>query len=149
MYYKKEKTILVTLICLILVYTFYSLYIYFKYISVNPEIINNFKFWGKTFFIFIPIIIISQIIVHIVFSIINKIITNEDIPTISDEMDKLIELKSLKISHWAYSLGFILAMGSQAIGMQPWVMFIILIFSCFLSSIISEIVKIYFYRKGI
>jgi hypothetical protein len=40
-------------------------------------------------------------------------------------------------------------MGSQAIGMKPWVMFITLIFSGFIAAIISEIAKIYFYRKGI
>lgn len=99
--------------------------------------------------ILIPVAIVTQIIIHIVFAIINKIVTNEDIPVIDDERDKLIELKSIRISHWIFTLGFMLAMGSQAIGMQPWVMFITLIGSGFLSGTISEGVKIYFYRKGV
>lgn len=93
--------------------------------------------------------IVSQIIIHIIFAIINKIVTNEDISSITDERDKLIELKAIRISHWIFIFGFLLSMGSQAVGMQPWVMFITLIFSGFIAAIVSEIAKIYFYRKGI
>jgi hypothetical protein len=83
-----------------------------------------------------------------VFAIINKIATNEDIPVISDERDKLIELKAVRISHWIFIFGFMLSMGSQAFGMQPWVMFITLVFSGFVASVISEIARIIYYRKG-
>jgi hypothetical protein len=46
-------------------------------------------------------------------------VTNEDMPTTDDERDKLIELKSIRISHWIFTIGFMLAMGSQAIDMKP------------------------------
>jgi nucleoside recognition membrane protein YjiH len=95
------------------------LHVYSKYIAVNPEIINSFKFWGKAFVILIPIAIVAQIIIHIIFAIINKMVTNEDMPTTDDERDKLIELKSIRISHWIFTIGFMLAMGSQAIDMKP------------------------------
>lgn len=149
MYSEKEKTILVSVISMILILGFYSLYVYHKYIAGNPDVINDFKFWGKAFLILIPVTIISQIIIHIIFAIINKIVTNEDISSITDERDKLIELKAIRISHWIFIFGFLLSMGSQAVGMQPWVMFITLIFSGFIAAIVSEIAKIYFYRKGI
>lgn len=145
----QEKQILVSLIASVLILAIYSLYVYQKYIAGNIAIINDFKFWGKAFLFLIPVSIAAQIIIHIVFAIINKILTNEDISTISDERDKLIELKSVRISHWIFILGFLLAMSSQAFGMQPWVMFITLIFSGFLASVIAEIAKFYFYRKGI
>ena len=148
MYYKKEKQMLVSLISTILVLGFYSLYVYHKYVTGNPDVINDFKFWGKAFLFMIPVLIAAQIIIHIVFAIINKIVTNEDIPTINDERDKLIELKAIKISHWVFGLGFVLAMGSQAIGMQPYVMLITLISSCFVSTTFAEIAKVYLYRKG-
>lgn len=67
----------------------------------------------------IPIAIVAQIIIHIIFAIINKMVTNEDMPTTDDERDKLIELKSIRISHWIFTIGFMLAMGSQAIDMKP------------------------------
>ena len=125
------------------------MHVYSKYIAVNPEIINSFKFWGKAFVILIPIAIVAQIIIHIIFAIINKMVTNEDMPTTDDERDKLIELKSTRISHWIFTIGFMLAMGSQAIDMKPWVMFVTLISSGFLSSMVSELARFYFYRKGV
>jgi hypothetical protein len=92
---------------------------------------------------------VSQIVIHIVFHIINKIVTNEDIITICDERDKLIDLKALRISHWIFTMGFLLSMIALAIGMPPYVMFLTLIASGFISGIVSEIAKIYFYRKGV
>ena len=147
--YRKEKRVLVTIISLILIPALYSWYVYNKYLAVTPELLNDFTFWGKSFIKMIPIMIVSIILIHIVFAIINKIVTNEDMPTKTDEMDKLIELKTLRISSWVYSLGFVLAMASQAIGMQPWVLFVTLISSCFLGGVASGIAQIYYYKKGI
>jgi hypothetical protein len=144
----KEKQILVTVIGMILIIACYSLYVYNKFIAVNFNIINDFKFWGKTFLILIPVTIVFQIIIHIVFAIINKIVTNEDMPTLVDERDKLIDLKAIRISHWIFTLGFLLSMVSLVMGMPPYVMFITLIASGFISGIVSELAKIYFYRKG-
>jgi hypothetical protein len=146
--YLKEKRILISLISLILILGFYSLFVYHKFIAVNLEIINDFKFWGMAFLILIPVTIGVQIIILIVFFIINKILTNEEINTITDERDNLIELKAIRISHWIFTFGFLLSMVSQVIGMRPWVMFITLVCSGFISSIVSGIAKIYFYRKG-
>lgn len=147
--YRKETRIIFTLISTILIFGLYALYVYRKYIDGNPDILNDFRFWGKTFLIFIPVAIVAEIIIHIIFAIISKILTNEDMPAISDEMDKLIELKALRVSHWTFTLGFISAMGLLAFGVQPYVMFIVLISSGFLGSIAEGITQIYFYRKGV
>ncbi len=146
---QKEKMIIVSMISSVLIIVFYSLYIYQKYISGNPEIIHDLSFWGKAFLYFIPVTIVAQILIHIVFAIVNKIATNEDISSITDEMDRLIELKSIRISHWTFILGFIMAMLAMAIGMQAHLMLLILVFSGFISSLASDISKIYFYRKGV
>lgn len=146
--YQKEKEILVSVISSVLIIVFYSLYVYHNYFSVHPEIINDFKFWGKAFLVLIPVSIVAQIVIHIIFAIINKIVTNEEISDITDERDKLIELKTIRISHWIFILGFLLSMASQAAGMQPWVMFVTLIYSGFVASIISELIKLYYYRRG-
>jgi hypothetical protein len=144
----QEKRSLVFLISSILILGLYSLWVYNKYhdtILSNP---NDFKFWGKTFLILIPVSIVANIVIIIVFTIINKILTNEDLPNITDERDKLIELKATRVSHWVFIVGFLLSMGSQAIGMQPWVMFISLIASGSAAAWADEITKIYLYRKG-
>ncbi len=144
----KEKQILVTAVSLLLIFAAYSLYIYENYIVANITLLNDFKFWGKAFLILIPITIVSQIIIHIIFAIINKIVTKEDMETKSDERDKLIELKAIRISHWIFTAGFLLSMILLVLDLPPYVMFLTLVASGFISGIISELSKIYFYRKG-
>lgn len=148
MYDNKEKQIIVSLISSVLIMGLYSFYVYNLYISGNESILNDFKFWGKAFLILIPISVAAQIIIHIIFAIINKIITSKDIPTISDERDKLIELKSVRISHWIFLFGFLAAMSSQALGFEPYYMFLMLIAAGFAASIIEGIAQLYYYRKG-
>ena len=144
----QEKQSIVSIIGSVLIIGFYSMYVYRNYIAGDLEMLNNFQFWGKSFLYLIPIGIVVQIAIHIVFAIANRIITQEDIPDITDERDKLIELKSIRISHWIFILGFMLAMGSLAMGMEPYVMFLTLISSGFLASLASEVAKIIYYRKG-
>lgn len=146
--FAREKQIIVSLIGSILILTFYSLHIYENFISGNPDILNSLQFWGESFIILIPIAIIVQIIIHIIFAIINKILTNEDPPKKNDERDKLIELKAIRISHWIFTAGFFIAMGTLAVNMPPYIMFLLLISSGFLASIFSDIAKIYYYRRG-
>jgi VanZ family protein len=145
----QEKRSLVGIISTLLILGFYSLYVFNRYHDIIVNTPNDFKFWGKTFIILIPVQIVAQIIVQIIFTIINKIVTNEDLPTITDERDKLIQLKATRISHATFLIGFLLAMASQAFGMQPWVMFITLVGSGFVAATADEIAKIYLYRKGV
>lgn len=143
-----EKQSIVSIIGSVLVIGFYSLYIYRNYIQTDMELLNDFQFWGKSFLYLIPVAIVVQIVIQILFAIANRIITQEDIPDITDERDKLIELKCIRISHWVFILGFMLAMGSLAAGMKPYVMFLTLISSGFLASLASEVAKIIHYRRG-
>jgi hypothetical protein len=144
----QEKQSIISIIGSVLVIGFYSVYVYKNYIQADLELLNNFQFWGKSFLYLIPIAIVVQIVIHIVFAIANAIITKEEIPGFTDERDKLIELKSIRISHWIFILGFMLAMGSLAVGMKPYVMFLTLISSGFLASLAAEVAKIVYYRKG-
>jgi hypothetical protein len=144
----QEKQSIVSIIGSVLVIGFYSLYLYRNYIQADLELLNNFQFWGKSFLYLIPVAIVVQIVIHIIFAIADRIITQEDMPGFTDERDKLIELKSIRISHWIFIFGFMLAMGSLAMGMKPYVMFLTLISSGFLASLASEVAKIIYYRKG-
>jgi hypothetical protein len=144
----QEKRALVSLISSVLIFGFYCLYVFQRYQEQILSAPNDLGFWATAVFILIPVSIVATIIIHIVFVIINKIVTNEDAPSFTDERDKLIELKAIKISHWTFIFGFLLSMGSQVIDMQPYVMIIALIFSGFVASIVSDIATIYFYRKG-
>lgn len=143
-----EKQSIVSIIGSVLVIGFYSLYVYRHSIQADMGLLNDFQFWGKSFLYLIPVAIVVQIVIQILFAIANRIITQEDLPDITDERDRLIELKCIRISHWIFILGFMLAMGSLAAGMKPYVMFLTLISSGFVASLASEIAKIIYYRMG-
>jgi uncharacterized membrane protein (DUF485 family) len=145
----KEKRIFISLVSSVLIMVFYAWYVYSRYIAGNLEILNDFRFWGKSFLILIPVAIGTQIIIQIVFAIYIHITSKEEIDPIEDERDKLIELKAIKISHYIFIVGFMLAMGSLALGWRPWMMFVILISSGFIASAVNEIARLYFYRKGV
>ncbi|MBN1924510.1 MAG: hypothetical protein JW798_01630 [Prolixibacteraceae bacterium] len=146
--HNKEKNTLFTLVISILVMIVYATIIYQKKVVPDPAVINDLQFWGKYFILFIPIAIGSMIVSYILFAIINKIVTKEDLEDVQDERDKLIELRSIRISHWIFTFGFLLAMGSQALGMEIWVMMVTLIVSGMVSSLVSELAKFIMYRRG-
>jgi hypothetical protein len=145
----KEKRIFISLIGSVLILGFYALYVYNRYIDGNPDILNDFRFWGKSFLILIPVAIVTQIIIQIIFAIYVHATSKEEIDPVEDERDKLIELKAIKISHYLFIVGFMLAMGSLALGSQPWIMFVVLISSGFIASVVNEIARLYFYRRGV
>jgi len=145
----KEKRILISLIGSVLILGFYAWYVYSRYIAGNLDILNDFSFWGRSFLILIPVAIVTQIVIQIIFAIYVHATSKEEIDPIEDERDKLIELKAIKISHYIFIVGFMLAMGSLALGSQPWIMFVVLIFSGFMASVVNEIVRLYLYRRGV
>lgn len=145
---QKEKQIFVSMLTTVLVTIFYALHVYKNSVIPNPEILNDLKFWGVKLIWFIPISVVAQIVVTIVFAIINKIVTNEEMPSKTDERDKIIELKSIRVSHWIFISGFFTAMVFMALGFNISAMFIILLLSGLFSSIVSDIVKIVWYRRG-
>jgi len=147
--YRKEKQLLISNLSSLLLMILYSLYVYINYFREDPLLIHNTAFWAKAFLILIPILMGVQILLHIAMAIVYKITANEEIPTITDEMDRLIELKAMRVSHWVFIAGFILAMASQAMGMATWVMFPVLIGSMFMAGIIEGMLQIWFYMKGV
>jgi hypothetical protein len=145
----KEKRILISLIGSVLILGFYAWYVYSRYIAGNLDILNDFSFWGRSFLILVPVAIVTQIVIQIIFAIYIHATSKEEIDPIEDERDKLIELKAIKISHYIFIVGFMLAMGSLALGSQPWIMFVLLIFSGFIATVVNEIIRLYLYRRGV
>ena len=135
-----EKRSILSIISNTLVFVIYAFIVYNRYQGMNfSQESQVFYFWAKAFLILIPITIVTHIVIYIIFHIINSIANKETDPEITDERDKLIELKSLRISHYVFILGFVLAMVSQVIKMPPTAMFVTLFISGFISSVVSEI----------
>ncbi|MGO4547409.1 hypothetical protein AB4Z29_21735 [Paenibacillus sp. 2TAB23] len=145
----QEKKNIVSLMSTVLITTLYFVYVLQRYQDVALDQTDTFRFWGSAILILIPVSIVAKIIIHIMFSIINTIATKEKDPAFSDELDKLIELKATKTSHYVFLLGFVLALGSLVMNMQPSTMFIILFFSGFAAELAGTFTQLYLYRKGV
>lgn len=144
----QEKRSIVTLISNILIFGCYSYYVFVLNHDESLSQINEPSFWGKFILISIPVSIVAHIIINILFAIAIKIADNEDIPSFSDELDKLIELKSQRISYIIFIFGFLLAMVTQVMHMELYMLFLTLISTGFVASIVDDAAKLYFYRKG-
>lgn len=144
----QERRAIVSLISSILITTLYSAYMVQRYPAAGPYSAEVFHFWGAFFLILIPVSIVARILIHIVFSIINTMATREMEPSVTDERDRLIELKAARNSLYIFAVGVLLAMGSLVVDMPPPVMFIILICAGLVSEMISIISQFYFYRRG-
>ena len=145
----QERRSIVNMISTILITALYSAYMVQRYPEGSQYSADVFRFWGSFFLILIPVSIIAKIVIYIVFSIINTIATQEEEPPITDERDKLIELKATRNSLYVFMAGFLLAMGSLVIDMPPSAMFVILICSGIVSEMVSDISQFYFYRRGV
>lgn len=144
-----EKRAIVNIISSVLITAAYSVYLFQRYLAGGGEFINDPHFWGVAFLIFIPVSIVANIIITIVFAIYYWITAREETPSFSDERDKLIELKGARNAMYTFSIGVVLSMASLAINMPLYVMFITIIYSGLLSSVIDDITQFYLYRRGV
>jgi hypothetical protein len=109
---------------------------------------TDFRFWGITILLIVPAQIVVNIVTHIIFNILNTIATREKMPSFSDELDKLVELRANRNAYTVFMIGFLLSMGTLALDMPPYVMFNALVISLFTASIVWSSSQLYFYRKG-
>jgi H+/Cl- antiporter ClcA len=165
MSYQEKRTIF-TVVSGIVLLVAYGLYAYGKVQSGNIDV-EDLKFWATTMLLFIGIgivvTIIGQIIFHILIAIsiavkekvhnndtsdeqIEKTINSE---MVTDEMDKLIELKSMRIGFIFAGVGFVLGLILLVLDYSPVIMLNILYVSFSVGSLLEGFAQIYYYRKGI
>jgi len=144
-----EKRAIVNMLTSVLITASYSIYLYVRYLAGGGEFANDPVFWAKAFLVFIPISIVANIIITILFTIHYRLTTHEEEPSITDERDKLIELKGSRIALYIFSIGVVLAMITLAVGMPISVMFITITYSGLLSSVVDELTQFVLYRQGV
>ncbi|HOV14936.1 MAG TPA: hypothetical protein PK771_11670 [Spirochaetota bacterium] len=136
-----------------------SYFVYVLFLKKVDSGENILKFYAITMLVFIVAGIIIQILSLIFFSIfisIKNAINNKDCGTISkeyeiveDEMDKLIELKSLGIGYAFVGIGFVISLITLILNFEPYVMLNIVFISFSLGAISEGITRLYFYKRGI
>jgi hypothetical protein len=110
-----------------------------------------FRLWAIVIVATIILNILGNILTNIVLSIIHAIKTqsNKEPRFVEDERDKLIGLKGTQAAYIAFSIGVFLAMLSFVFGQPPLVMFSLIIFFSITAEIVSDILQLSFYRRGV
>lgn len=138
------------LITTILIMGGYAIYVFGINAEINLPRLEELKFWGEFMLMMIGVTIVIKIVLYIVFAIF-RTATHGDADDIDfmDERDKLIEMKAERIGNHLFVVGFMGSMIPIAMGYPVQYMFIILISFGFMSGVLGDSLKIYFYKKGI
>ncbi len=162
----QEKRIIFTIVTGVLILGAYCIYAYKKYQSstVNTE---DIKFWAGSILVFVGIgvvvNIVNQIVFHILIAIsivvkekmrngnyddkeIEESIKNE---MVTDEMDQLIELKSMRTGFFISGIGFLLGLLLLVLNYSPIIMINLMFISFLVGSLLEGFIQLYYYRKGV
>lgn len=165
MSYHEKKTI-ASMISGILVLAAYAVYAIGKY-RAGAAAPDDLRFWATAMLIFVGIgvaaTIVIQILFHIVLSV--SLAVKESVETgkcddknvektikaqmVEDEMDKLITLKSMRVSFAITGTGFVAGLVSLVLGGAPAVMLNILFVTFSLGSLVEGFAQLHYYRSGI
>lgn len=146
--------------------TTYCIYAFGKYRSGAADL-NDLVFWGITMLTFIGIgvgaMIVLQIVFHIALSIGIAVKTaietknydGKDLEKsfegtfIEDEMDRLIELKSMRLGFSIAGAGFIAGLVLLVLGYPAAVMLNVQFLSFCIGSLAEGFLILYYYRRGV
>jgi len=147
----QEKNIAVSLVNFSLILVFYLFRLWQLIQSARFEEAQIFRLWMLILVAAIVVTIVATILTQIGAGIIEGIKTKAKpvIEEITDERDKLIDLKGTKTTYTLSSIGTFLAMLTFALGQPPLVMFSLLIGVGLLAQIVGDAVRLYFYRRGV
>ena len=162
----QEKRTVTSIVTGILVLAAYCIYAFGRFHTgaIAPD---NLKFWASTMLIFIGIGIAASIVIQIVFHIllsisiaIKKKMQDEKcedkeiekkikVEMVEDEMDKLIQLKSLRPAFLIAGIGFVAALVFLVLDYSSAVMLNILFISFCVGSLVEGFAQLYYYRRGL
>lgn len=150
----QEQRSLTYLITNIILFTVYGLIIYNRYQAGQFDTDNLMRFWAIVILLYIPITIIARIVVTIVFVILHAIVSEvagegaDEVNMVSDERDKLIEMKSSQIELILIGVGFVAALVTQLFGLSVHAFFLTFVGFMFATDVLSEIANLRYYRRG-
>jgi hypothetical protein len=144
----QEKLNLVNLGCILLIFFGYCIFLSQMIHNGTLTTTNDLAFWAGVILKLIPIQIGANVIIMIVFNIILTIIATDRIPEKSDELDKLIDMKSTVYGSYVFFIGFLIAMILAAFGLPVWMIFNMFVVSFFGMQFCWSVTHIRLYNRG-
>lgn len=145
----QEKQNVVNIFSALLITLIYAWLVWQRQQQGQFDLAEDFRQWGILFLIFIALSVIARIIIQVVFHIGNAIATREEKIPREDERDKLVKLKALRNSYYAFTGGFVVSVVGLALGMPVYWIFIAFVGFGMIAEIIDNASQIFYYRKGV
>lgn len=147
----RENSVTVSLVSYVLILGYYVVNWLSMYQAEGLNSAVIFKLWAIVIVAGIVLNIVGNILTSIVLSIVHAIKTQSDKEPrfVEDERDKLIGLKGSKAAYIAFSIGVFLAMLAFVFGQPALVMFSLIIFFSITAEIISDVLQLRYYRRGV
>ncbi|MEL6250835.1 MAG: hypothetical protein AAFR87_02390 [Bacteroidota bacterium] len=145
--YQENRTISY-LISMLLVTAYYLCYLWEEFQKGTFETDTIPSEWGWTVLKLIAAQIVLSVFASIGVSIIYAILNREMEKEVSDERDKLFELKTNQLSFTMFGLGFLSSMLCLGLGTSPLLVLNLIVLSIFVGSMVGYVAKLYFYRRG-
>ena len=148
MSYQENRSI-ASLIGTILISALYGVFIFQRAQEDGVGLTNDPHFWASALLLYIPVSALLKVIVIVVFVVINAVMNQEEDPELTDERDKLVELKSTVNFYHVFMVGFLLALLTQVFSLPLYVMFSVIWLSMFAGGMVLDISQFFYYRRGV
>ena len=144
----QEKRSLMNILTSVSLFSVYAYYVWQHQPVGDLSVELQLQFWAKAMLWLVPVSIVGRIVAMIIFAIGYRIFAGEDAPSREDERDKLIELKSLARSQWIFIMSFFTGLILLAMLQPVWLLFVTVAVGGLLSDVFSEVIRLYYYRRG-
>lgn len=133
----------------IIVFALFHFFLFRMFDSSINKAIEDVSIWAIAILSLIPIMIVGRILLYLLFSLINTLVTNKREDKFQkDELGKIIRLKSNQIFSNVILLGFLISISTLLINMPLSSMFNGFLLSIYAAFIIKNLSEFYFLRKG-
>jgi hypothetical protein len=107
------------------------------------------RFWATAILLAIPVYIVIAIIFQVLFVVANVVATRREEPDITDELDRLIDLKAVRNLSYTFFAGIMLAMLLAAFGRPLHEMFLMICVALVSAGLVLEASTYFYYRRGV
>jgi hypothetical protein len=145
----QEKRAIVSFFSTTLVSILYFAFIYQRYTEGDFTTGGELHFWASAILLFIPVQIVAKIIVQVLFIVVNLVVTRENEPKITDEFDKLVDLKATRNFYHVFAFSVFLGMGALVLSQPVTVMFTLIILGMIVGGAILDLSQFIYYRRGV
>lgn len=145
----QEKRGVAFLLSNVAVTALYCLFIWLMWPDKFTLQSDDFAFWARAILGIMPVHIVVRILIMFGFAVSHHLHPNGDSVDLEDEFDKLIDLKSTRLSQNVFLVGVLIGLACLAFGLPVQSLVFALVFSIPISGLSGDLCTLILYRRGI